>query len=99
LKTWQRKGAELADWSLDKAVRMLLKPWRTFVARPTATARAKNVDPHASYRKCPQCGERDFRLSDRQRAEPDIYRSRVFLLKWLCLRCGYRENETVEEPE
>ena len=99
MKTWQRKGAELADWSLDKAVRMLLKPWRTFVARPTATARAKNVDPHASYRKCPQCGERDFRLSDRQRAEPDIYRSRVFLLKWLCLRCGYRENETVEEPE
>jgi len=99
LKTWEHKGEELPDWSLDKAVRTLLTPWRTFIARTGRAARVKNVDPHASYRKCPQCGERDFRLSDRQRAKPDVYRSRVFLLKWLCLGCGYRENETVEEPE
>ncbi len=99
MKTWERKGAELPDWTFDKAVRTLLTPWRTFVAGTGATAKGKNVDPHASYRKCPQCGGRDLRLSDRQRAKPDVYRSRVFLLKWLCLACGYRENETVEEPE
>ena len=57
------------------------------------------TEPHAAFRRCPQCGERDFRLSDRQRAQPDVYRSRVFLLKWLCFACAHRETETVEEPE
>ena len=57
------------------------------------------VEPYRTYRKCPKCGERDFRLSDRQRARPDIYRSRLFLLKWLCLTCAHREDEIVEERE
>lgn len=53
---------------------------------------------HAPYRKCPACGERDFRISDRQRARPDVYGSRTFCVKWLCLACGNRETETIEEP-
>jgi predicted RNA-binding Zn-ribbon protein involved in translation (DUF1610 family) len=99
LKTVEHKGEKLPGSSLDKAMRALLMPWRALMARTTAPAKVKIIDPHASYRKCPQCGERDLRLSDRQRAQPDVYRSRVFLLKWLCLACGYRDNETVEELE
>ena len=37
-------------------------------------------------------------MSDRQRAAPDIYRSRAFRVKWLCLTCGHRETEDIEEP-
>ena len=48
--------------------------------------------------KCPKCGESDFRMSDRQRTRPDVYGSRSFRLKWLCLTCGYRTAEIVEEP-
>lgn len=48
--------------------------------------------------KCPKCGEADFRMSDRQRTRPDVYGSRSFRLKWLCLACGYRTTEIVEEP-
>jgi C4-type Zn-finger protein len=59
----------------------------------------RSTEPHAAFRRCPQCGAREFRLSDRQRARPDVYRSRVFLLKWLCLACAYRETETVEDHE
>ena len=77
-----------------KSFRTLVAWAMTIVAIPR---KANTAEPHAPYRKCPQCGDRDFRLSDRQRAHPDIYRSRVFLLKWLCLVCGHRETETVEE--
>jgi len=55
-------------------------------------------EDHAPYRKCPACGERDFRISDRQRARPEVYGSRTFCVKWLCLTCGKRETETIEEP-
>ena len=48
--------------------------------------------------KCPKCGEADFRTSDRQRTRPEIYGSRTFRLKWLCLTCGYRTIEIVEDP-
>ena len=48
--------------------------------------------------KCPKCGESDFRTSDRQRTRPDVYGSSTFRLKWLCLTCGYRTIEYVEEP-
>jgi len=48
--------------------------------------------------KCPKCGESDFRMSDRQRTRPDVYGSSTFRLKWLCLTCGYRTIEIVEEP-
>jgi predicted RNA-binding Zn-ribbon protein involved in translation (DUF1610 family) len=53
---------------------------------------------HAAYRKCPACGERDFRISDRQRSRPDVYASRTFRVKWLCLACGERATEIIEEP-
>jgi hypothetical protein len=65
--------------------------------RPVSPGRTNATEPYAAYRKCPQCGARDFRQSDRQRTQPDVYRSRMFRLKWLCLACGHRETETVEE--
>lgn len=81
----------------------MLQPFQFFrdwVNGVVATPNEPNaVEPYRSYRKCPKCGERDFRLSDRQRARPDIYRSRLFLLKWLCLTCAHREDEIVEERE
>ena len=57
----------------------------------------KKSEGHPAYRKCPKCGERDFRISDRQRARPEIYGSRIFRVKWLCLACGMRESEEIEE--
>ena len=56
-------------------------------------------EEHASYRKCPACGERDFRISDRQRSKPELYGSRTFCVKWLCLSCGARETEIIEESD
>ena len=53
---------------------------------------------HAAYRKCPECGKPDFRMSDRQRTRPDDYGSRTVGVKWLCLNCGYQMMEYVEEP-
>jgi len=50
------------------------------------------------YRKCPKCGEPKFRMSDRQRAQPDVYGSRSFRVKWLCLHCSYETRENIEEP-
>lgn len=47
--------------------------------------------------KCPNCGAPDLRMSDRQLTRPDVYGSRTFRVKWLCLRCGYRTSEDVEE--
>ena len=58
----------------------------------------KSGEEHGAYRKCPKCGERDFRIIDKQRAEPQTYRSRLFRVKWLCLACGMRESEQIEEP-
>lgn len=74
---------------------MVLSWFRAFAS----PAKEKQVDGHAAYRKCPKCGERDFRISDRQRARPDIYRSSVFRVTWLCLTCGLREKEEVDEAE
>jgi len=37
-------------------------------------------------------------MSDRQMTRPDVYGSRTFRIKWLCLNCGYRTMEDVEEP-
>ena len=54
-------------------------------------------DGHASYRKCPQCGASDFRISDRQRVRPGVYGAREVRLKWLCLACDYRETENIVE--
>lgn len=62
-----------------------------------ATRRWDAAERHSA--KCPKCGEPDFRMSDRQRTRPEIYGSRTFRLKWLCLTCGYRTIETVEEPQ
>ena len=93
------KGGELPAWSYDKALKSVLAPLRAFIAGATAPTKKSSADPHAAYRKCPKCGERDLRLSDRQRAKPNVYQSRVFQLKWLCLACGYRENEIIEETE
>jgi C4-type Zn-finger protein len=75
-------------------------PLRTLIAGMGTALRSRaGADRNASYRKCPKCGERDLRLSDRQRANPNAYRSQIYALKWLCLGCGYRETETVEETE
>jgi len=95
----ESERSKLSAWSYDKALRTLLMPLRALVTGATAPSARNSTDPHAAYRKCPQCGERDLRLSDRQRAKPDVYQSRLFQLKWLCLACGYRENETIEETE
>ena len=65
--------------------------------RGLASPGEKHDDERAAYRKCPACGERNFRMTDRQRQSPHVYRSRIFSVKWLCLTCGHRENETVEE--
>lgn len=46
--------------------------------------------------KCPKCGEPRFRMADRQRTRPDVYGSRSFRVKLLCLDCGYR-TEYVED--
>jgi hypothetical protein len=37
-------------------------------------------------------------MADRQRTRPDVYGSRSYRVKWLCLDCGYR-TESVEEPD
>ena len=72
--------------------------FRDWIRRVATSRRTRegNTD-HASYRKCPFCGEPNFRISDRQRARPELYRSRTFRVKWLCLSCGKRETETVED--
>jgi C4-type Zn-finger protein len=61
-----------------------------------ATRKSDAGERHSA--KCPKCGEPDFRMSDRQRTRPEIYNSRSFRLKWLCLTCGYRTTEIIEEP-
>ena len=77
-----------------------LLAWLSGAQTTEAKARIANAaELNEAYRKCPQCGERDFRVSDRQRAQPEVYRSRTFCLKWLCLACGHRKVENVEEPE
>jgi len=57
----------------------------------------KNSD-HAPYRKCPSCDEPKFRISDRQRARPELYLSRTYRVNWLCLSCGKCETEIVDDP-
>ena len=89
----------MSAWSYDKALRAVLTPLRAVIVAASNSAKLGGTDSQTSYRKCPKCGERDLRLSDRQRAKPDVYRSRLFRLQWLCLTCGYRENETIEEKE
>jgi hypothetical protein len=51
------------------------------------------------FRKCPQCGARDFRLQDHYRARPDFYGPRFLHEKWLCFNCGHREENNIQEPE
>lgn len=51
------------------------------------------------HRKCPSCGERDFRLRDQYRYHPDIFQSdRHLHEKWLCYTCGYAEQYDIPEP-
>jgi hypothetical protein len=83
----ERERDDASDPVFVKALKRVLYPWR------------RNAESHLSYRRCPKCGERDLRLSDRHRPEPSVYRSRIFVLKWLCLSCDYRETETIEEIE
>jgi hypothetical protein len=75
------------------------REFRDWLRRVTTSGRShgKNMD-HAPYRKCPSCGEPKFRISDRQRARPELYRSRTYRVNWLCLSCGMRETELVEDP-
>jgi hypothetical protein len=87
----------LADWAVTifRRVQKFVALMRTRLPswKPLSTN-----EPHPPYRRCPRCGERGLRMSDRQRVSPDVYRSRVFLLKSLCLACGYRETERFEQP-
>jgi C4-type Zn-finger protein len=69
---------------------------RTLIPGLGVTRRSDAVERLSA--KCPKCGEADFRTSDRQRTRPEIYGSRTFRLKWLCLTCGYRTVEVVEDP-
>ncbi len=93
----------MRDHLAPKPTWSFLDPFRRFGAWLGVTAanagRNDASDPHATYRNCPKCGKRDFRMSDRQRARPEIYRSRDFLVKWLCLGCGHRETAHIVEPE
>jgi hypothetical protein len=89
---------DTSDGIFGRVLRSLLAPWRAFVAGIPLPKR-KSAESQSSYRRCPKCGERDLRLSDRHRPEPSVYQSRIFVLKWLCLSCGYRETETTEEIE
>lgn len=58
---------------------------------------ASNNSGHPAYRKCPKCGERDFRVSDRQLERPEIFGSRAYRVKWICSACGNQESELIEE--
>ena len=74
--------------------------WTRGVARRLGSLRATrraDVGLRLSA-KCPKCGEPDFRTSDRQRTRPEVYGSNTFRLKWLCLTCGHRTVEIVEDP-
>jgi len=75
----------------------MMWPFGAWIRGTSSTEGKKSPEGHPAYRKCPKCGERDFRIIDRQRAEPQIYRSRAFRVKWLCLACGMRESEMIEE--
>jgi predicted RNA-binding Zn-ribbon protein involved in translation (DUF1610 family) len=79
-----------------KGIARELGDWLRRVA--TSGKKPGNNLEHAPYRKCPSCGEPKFRISDRQRARPDLYRSRTYRVTWLCLSCGKREIETVVDP-
>ena len=70
--------------------------WLRRIARFGRTQGAK-LD-QGPYRKCPSCGEPNFRISDRQRAQPELYLSRTYRVTWLCLSCGKREIEMVVDP-
>ena len=51
------------------------------------------------FRKCPRCGERDFRLIDAYRIRPDVFGERILHQKWLCYNCSHREEDNLEEPD
>ena len=72
--------------------------WSREVIRGPLRATQKSDAGMRLSAKCPKCGEADFRTSDRQRIQPDVYGSSAFRLKWLCLTCGYRTTEVIEEP-
>src|SRR6266508_3339910 len=51
------------------------------------------------HRKCPQCGERDFRLQDRYRFRySPLDRQRYFHEKGRCYSCGHLEQVDIPEP-
>ena len=76
------------------------RQFRDWLRNLTSSRQPRDAnEEHASYRKCPACGERDFRISDRQRSKPELYGSRTFCVKWLCLSCGARQTEIVEESD
>jgi len=55
--------------------------------------------PQSPHRKCPKCGERDFRLHDQYRARPDVFGPRFLHQKWLCYSCGHAKTDNIEEPD
>src|SRR6266436_4168945 len=104
----------ISEWSFVKLGWKLLKPIRAwfnwFAAVRTMPAKLSEIerriaelkprDETPKYRKCPECGERDFRLQDRYRHHPDVFaRTRYFHEKWLCFACGHRETNNIEEPD
>jgi len=73
--------------------------WSCEVIQRIASPRGvRSIEGQQLSAKCPKCGESDFRMSDRQRIRPEVYGSNTFRVKWLCLNCGYRTTEDVEEP-
>ena len=104
----------IAEWSIAKFLWSLLSPIRNavrwaigIVTAPTRIASMKSeldalkdgkIDKR--YRKCPQCGERDFRLEDRYHHRPDIFGGpRYFHEKWRCYSCNHFEATNIEEPD
>jgi len=77
------------------ARRRTLIDW--LLGRPSDGDRTNNNSGSSVYRKCPQCGDRNFRVSDRQLARPDVFGSRSYRLKWICGACSHQEFEIIEE--
>jgi hypothetical protein len=104
----------IAEWTLIRFLWSLLSPFRA-VARWigglfTAPARVSALENELSalkqnravsrYRKCPECGERDYRCEDRYRSRPDVFNGpRYFHEKWRCYSCNHFEATNIEEPD
>ena len=83
-------------WAMNNLMANILAYVTRSVQR-IASLRVNRNQRNARYRKCPKCGEPDFRMTDRQRARP-VYGSSTYRVKWLCSNCGHQTKEYVDAP-